>query len=368
MAGADPLNVFEYESLARSRMEPSAFDYFAGGAGDELTLARNQHAFRDLSVRPRVLVDVGRVDPSTRVLGEPLSFPVMLAPTALNKLGHPDGELAAARAARAAGTIMVVSTTASTTMEEVAGAARGSLWFQLYVYRDRQVTRDLVQRAVASGYGAIVLTVDMPRMGRRERDLRNRFTLPDGVRIRNLEAAGRLDAAAWGADSSFMAYVHDLLDPTLTWESVGWLKSITRLPVLIKGILAPADAERAVAAGADGVIVSNHGGRQLDGAIASIEALPSIAARIAARVPILLDGGIRRGTDVLKALALGASSVLIGRPYLWGLAAAGEAGVRHVLDLLRAEFELAMALSGCPTVAGIDRSLVVRNEERRSDE
>jgi 4-hydroxymandelate oxidase len=306
-----------------------------------------------------VLVDVSTIVPATTVLGTPLAFPVILAPTALNRLGHPEGELAAARAAHAAGTAMAVSTTASSTLEEVRSASDGPLWFQLYVYRDRDVTHDLVRRAEVAGYSALVLTVDMPRMGRRERDLRNQFTLPAGVSIRNLERSGRGDLARWPVGSSFMQYVHDLLDPSLTWASIEWLRGITSLPILIKGILAPDDAERAMQVGAAGIVVSNHGGRQLDGAIATIDALPDIAARVAGRITVLMDGGVRRGTDVLKALALGADAVLVGRPYLWGLAADGERGVRRVLQLLRDELELAMALAGCPTIADIDRSLVV---------
>jgi isopentenyl diphosphate isomerase/L-lactate dehydrogenase-like FMN-dependent dehydrogenase len=262
---------------------------------------------------------------------------------------------------------MVLSTTASSTIEEVAEAGRGSLWFQLYVYRDREVTRDLVRRAEAEGYDALVLTVDMPRMGRRERDVRNHFTLPPDVRFRNLEVAGRPDAARWADDSSFFEYVHQLLDPSLSWEVIGWLRSLTHLPIVIKGILRSDDAERALACGASGIIVSNHGGRQLDGAIATIDALPEVVERIAGRVPVLLDGGVRRGTDVLKALALGARAVLIGRPYLWGLAAAGETGVRQVLELLRRELELAMALVGCSQVATIDRSLVAMRGEVTHD-
>jgi 4-hydroxymandelate oxidase len=358
---ADPLNLLEFEALARARMEPAAYDYYAGAAGDERTLAENRLGFDRLALRPRVLVDVSTIRLETSVLGQLLSFPVLLAPTALNRLGHPDGEVAAARAARAEGTVMVVSTAASSTLEEVSLAAPGHLWFQLYVYRDRSVTRDLVRRAEAQQYRALVLTVDMPRMGRRERDTRNRFTLPPDVTFRNLEVAGRADAARWSDNSSFMEYVHNLFDPTLTWESIGWLKSVTKLPVLIKGVLTAEDAALAIGAGADGIIVSNHGGRQLDGAIATIDALPEIADEIAGRIPVLLDGGIRRGIDVLKALALGAGAVLIGRPYLWGLAAAGEHGVRRVLDLLRAELELAMALAGCPDVAAVNRSLVARS-------
>lgn len=339
-------------------MEPAAFDYYAGGAGDERTLAENQDAFRRLHLRPRVLVDVGVIDTSCTLLGTPLRVPILLAPTALNRLGHPDGELAVARAAGAAGTIMTLSTTASTSLEEVADAASGPLWFQLYVYKDREVTRDLIQRAEHAGYRALVLTVDMPRMGRRERDVRNGFALPPGITMRNLETSARPDAARWPEGSSFIQYVHDLLDPTLGWDALAWIRSLTRLPVLIKGVMASDDADRACACGASGIVVSNHGGRQLDGTMATIEALPDVVARVAGRVPVLLDGGIRRGTDVLTAMALGASAVLIGRPYLWGLAADGARGVSTVLDLLRAELELAMALAGCPTVAAIDRSIV----------
>jgi 4-hydroxymandelate oxidase len=341
-------------------MDRAAYDYFAGGADDELTLLENRLAFQRIALRPRVLVDVSTVRPATTLLGEPLRFPVLLAPTALNRLGHPDGEVAAARAAAAAGTVMVLSTTASASIEEVADASDGTLWFQLYVYRDRTVTRDLVHRAEARGYRALVVTVDMPRMGRRERDLRNHLTLPPHVRMRNLEVSGRPDAARWPADSSFLEYVHNLLDPSLTWDGIAWLRSITALPILIKGVLSPADADRAMAIGADGLVVSNHGGRQLDGAVATIDALPEIVEAVGGRAPILLDGGIRRGTDVLKALALGARAVLIGRPYLWALAADGERGVGRVLDLLRGELELAMALAGCPEIALIDRSLIAR--------
>ena len=356
--GPDPANVSDFEAIARARMEPSAFDYFAGAAGDERTLAENRSAFTRITFRPRVLVDVTTVSTRTNVLGTDLSFPVLLAPTALNRLGHPDGEIAVARAAAGAGTAMVLSTTASSTIEEVAAAATGPRWFQLYVYKDREVTRSLVSRAEVSGYKALVLTVDMPRMGRRERDVRNHFVLPAGVTMKNLERAGRADAGSWGAESSFAEYWRNLLDPSLTWDAIGWLRSLTSLPILIKGVLAADDAARAVEAGASGIVVSNHGGRQLDGAIATIDALPAVADRVQGRVPILLDGGIRRGTDVLKALAIGARAVLIGRPYLWGLAAAGETGVTQVLEMLRAEFELAMALAGCPSLDSITPALV----------
>lgn len=352
-----PLTIDEYEAVARERMERAAYDYYAGGAGDEVTLAANRAAFDRIRLRPRVLVDVSTIDTGTTVLGQQLDFPVMLAPTAFNRLAHPDGELAAARAARASGTLMIGSTLSTCAIEEVSGACGGGLWFQVYVYKDRALTRDLVARAEACGCRALVLTVDTPRLGLRRRDVRNRFVLPEGISMKNFEAA-LTDAARWGAHSSFAAYVHDLFDATLTWSAVEWLRAQTRLPVLLKGILTADDAERAIEAGVSGVIVSNHGGRQLDGAVASIDALPEVADAVAGRAEVLMDGGIRRGTDVLKALALGARAVCIGRPYLWALAAAGEEGVRDVLHLLREELALAMALAGRPTITSIDRALV----------
>ena len=359
-SSADPVNVFDFEHEARARMDPSAFDYYAGGAGDERTLAENRAAFDRIAFRPRALVDVSRVDTRTTLFGQDLTAPVLLAPTAFNSLGHPDGERAAARAAARAGTLMVVSTMASTSLEDVAAAATGPLWFQLYVYRDRAVTREFVARATAAGYGALVLTVDAPRLGRRERDLRNGFVLPPSVSVRNLETSviASRAVARWDGGSSFFRYAHDLFDPSVSWSDLAWLRSLSSLPIILKGILTREDAERGLAEGVDGFIVSNHGGRQLDGAMATIDALPEIADYVAGRVPVLMDGGIRRGADVLKALACGARAVLIGRPYLWALAADGERGVGRVLELLRAELELSMALAGVPALADITRALV----------
>ena len=351
-----PLNVADYEALARARLPAAFYDYYAGAAGDELTLAANREAFDRLHLRPRVLVDVSRTDTATEVLGTPVAVPVLLAPTAFNKLAHPEGEEAAARAAAAAGTVMVASTFSTCSLEEIASAG-GPLWFQLYVYKDREVTRDLVLRAESAGYRAIVLNVDTPVLGRRYRDVRNRFALPDGLTLRNFEAPSA--QARWKAGTlSFQAWVHDLIDSTLTWDAVAWLRSATRLPVVLKGILTAEDARRAADAGVNGVIVSNHGGRQLDGVVPSATALPEVVEGVAGRAEVLMDGGVRRGTDVLKALALGARAVLIGRPYLWGLAAAGEAGVRDVLRLLQDDLALAMALTGRPTVAEIDPTVV----------
>jgi 4-hydroxymandelate oxidase len=358
MSSPAAINVLDFEALARARMDPTAFDYYAGGAEDERTLAANRSAFDRVALRPRVLVGAETIDMTVSVLGDTFALPIALAPTAFNRLGHPDGELAAARAAGAAGALMACSTIASSSLEEIAAVATGPLWFQLYVYRDREVTRDLVQRAEAAGYRALVLTVDTPRLGRRERDVRNQFTLPAGVTIRNLERYAQQDATRFAGTPGFTEYVHRLLDSSLTWEAVGWLRSVTRLPILIKGVLRADDAELAVKHGADGVIVSNHGGRQLDGAMATLDALPGVADAVLDRIPVLFDGGISRGTHVLKALALGARLVFIGRGYLWGLAADGEAGVRRVLEILRAELELAMALSGCPALDAVSRDLV----------
>ena len=352
-----PLTVDEYEQIARERMDPAAYDYYAGAAGDEQTLADNRQAFDRLKLRPRVLVDVSSIDVRTTVAGYPIDLPVMLAPTAFNRLADEDGEIAAARAAGAAGTLMIASTLSTCSLEEIAGAATGPLWFQLYVYKDRALTQELVARAEACGYKALVLTVDTPLLGRRFRDVRNRFVLPEGISMKNFAAAAT-EAARWGKHSSFSAYVHDLFDATLSWEAVEWLRSQTKLPIFLKGIMTEEDASLAVHAGASGIVVSNHGGRQLDGVAATIDVLPEIVDAVAGRIEVLIDGGVRRGSDVLKAVALGARAVLIGRPYLWALAAAGEQGVRDVLALLGGELRLAMALAGRPTIASVDRTIL----------
>lgn len=355
-----PVNVRDFIALAREQMAQGAFDYYCGGAGDELTLGANEQAFREVTVWPRMLVDTAGVDPSTTVLGEAVSMPVLIAPTAFARLAHPDGEPAIARAAGAAGTVMTVSTLASTTLEEVAEVATGPLWYQLYVYRDRSVTEELVARAEASGYRAIVLTVDTPVLGQRERDTRNQFTLPDGVSVRNLETCRTVleGVSKWPSESSFGAYIHSLFDASLTWSTVEWLRSVTRLPVILKGLLRADDARRAVDAGASAIIVSNHGGRQLDGAPATIRALRPIVEAVDGRLEVLMDGGVRRGVDVVRAVALGARAVLIGRPCLWGLAADGEAGVGRVLEIFRSELTLAMALAGAATVPALTADLV----------
>jgi 4-hydroxymandelate oxidase len=357
----EPLNLLELEALAREKLSREAYDYYAGGAHDEVTLRENRAAYDRVSIAYRVLVDVSRRDLTTSVLGQPVAMPVLVAPTAFHRLATPEGELATARAAGAAGTAMILSTLSTTRIEEVVAAASGPVWFQLYIYRDRGATEGLVRRAEAAGCRALVLTVDAPLLGRRERDVRNRFRLPPGLAVANLlpEGYGEMPPAA--ADSGLAAYVASFLDPALTWRDVAWLRSITELPILVKGIVRPDDALRAAEAGAAGVVVSNHGGRQLDTSPATLDVLPEIVDALAAhghRIEVLMDGGVRRGTDVLKAVALGARAVLVGRPVLWGLAAAGEDGAASVLRLLRDELDLAMALAGAPTIADITRDLV----------
>ena len=356
--GVPFLNLAEIEVAARERLTPLAYEYYVGGANDEVTVRENRAAFERLALRYRVLVDVSRRSTSTTVLGMPVDFPVLVAPTAFQRLACDDGEIATARAAAASGTIMILSTASTCTIEDVA-ASGAPLWFQLYVYADRGLTKALVERAEASGMRAIVLTVDAPILGRRERDLRNRFHLPDGVRLANVPSSGSVPMPTGHGESGLANHFASGIDPGLTWRDVEWLRSLTKLPLLIKGIVRGDDAARAVDHGAAGVIVSNHGGRQLDTAVASVRALPEVADAVAGRAEVLLDGGVRRGTDVIKAIALGARAVLLGRPVVWGLAAAGESGARRVLDLLRAEIDLAMALCGCPTVGDISRDLVI---------
>jgi 4-hydroxymandelate oxidase len=350
------LTVADFENAAKQALSPLAYDYFRSGADGEKTLARNTAAFDQYQIWNRVLVDVSRVELATRVLGCDVRFPVLVAPTAYHRLAHPDGELASARAAARAGTILVVSTLATTPLEEVARAADGPKWFQLYVHRDHGLTRALVERAHAAGYRALVLTVDTPILGRRLADERNGFCLPEGMTMANLLEPG-VAAPGGSALAAWFAARHDA---ALGWRDIEWLRGLSPLPLVLKGIVRADDAARAVDAGAAAVIVSNHGARQLDGAPATLEALPAVVERVAGRCEVLMDGGVRWGTDVLKALALGARAVLVGRPFLWGLAVDGEAGAARVLEILHQELGRALALAGCPGVAAIDRDLVRR--------
>ena len=360
------LNVLDYEELARKKLSQPFFDYIAGGADDEVTLRRNREAFERIELKPRALVDVSVIDLSTNVLGQRVEMPVLLAPVAVQRLAHPEGELATARAAATAGTIMTLSTMASASIEEVAAASDGPKWFQLYVHRDREVSKRMVQRSEVAGYKAICLTVDVPRLGRRERDFRNRLEYPPGVAHRNYIGEVELPPLEVGAGESELSASADvLIDPSLTWDAIDWLRSFTSLPIILKGIMTADDARLALDQGASAIVVSNHGGRQLDGAPATIAVLPEIVTAIQGRCEVLLDSGIRRGTDVLKALALGANAVLVGRAYIWGLAVSGEAGVTQVLSMLRNELELAMALCGCRSVAEVSPEVVY--SQRRPD-
>ena len=351
-------NLIELQDLAAAKVPRSTFDYIAGGADDEVSLRRNRAAYDKWAIRPRVLVDVSKRDISTTVLGQRISMPILVAPTAFHGLVHAEGERATSRGTAAAGSLMVVSAIATKSLEDVASAVAAPRWFQLYVWKDREVTADLVKRATKAGYRAIVLTVDTPLLGRREKDERNAFTLPPSLGIANVRRAGLDGMPASDRGSAFAKYVSEQLDPAVTWRDIAWLRSLTSIPIVLKGIMTREDAVLAVENGANGIVVSNHGGRQLDSTLGTLDALPDIVDAVRGRAEVYMDGGIRRGTDVLKGLALGAKAVLLGRPILWGLALAGAEGVRAVLDHLRKEFDLAMALAGCSKIAEIDRKLV----------
>jgi isopentenyl diphosphate isomerase/L-lactate dehydrogenase-like FMN-dependent dehydrogenase len=336
-----PLNIHEYEVLAQERLEsvsPAAWHYYQGGSDDEVTMRENCAAFTRLRLRPRVLVDVSTIEMGTTVLGTPIIMPVCVAPTAQHGFAHEDGECITAGGASAAGTLMVASSSSSRRLEDIAESCSGPLWFQLYI-RSLEQARSFVGRAERSGYKAIVLTVDLPRLGNRERDTRY-----------NLNTAP-FPQANFEEEVEFMG-------DTITWKTLDWLRTVTSLPLVVKGILTAEDALLAVQYGAAGIVVSNHGGRQLDGTLAAIDALPEVVEAACGRCEVYMDGGIRRGTDVLKALALGARAVFVGRPALYGLIVNGQEGVEHVLDILRAELENAMALCGCPNLPSIGPALI----------
>jgi 4-hydroxymandelate oxidase len=358
--GQMPVNMHGYEARAQKLLPPAVAAYFASGADDEHTLRENSAAFARHRLLPRMLVDVGHRSTATSVLGVPLRSPIMVAPTAMQRLAHPEGELATARAAAAAGTIMTVSTVATRSLEAVAEARRAvdpqaAAWFQLYPQRDRGLTQALVDRAQAAGYGAIVVTVDTPVFGHRESDSHIPLHLPAGLALENFAGLEGYDDVA---EISILQRFIAQQDPSYGWEDVVALCASSRLPIVLKGVLRGDDARRAAECGAAAVIVSNHGGRQLDRAVASVDALPAVVAVAGERIEVLVDGGVRRGVDVLVALALGAGAVLVGRPVLWGLALDGERGVRAVLDMLTAELDRAMALCGCAAVADVTGDLL----------
>jgi len=332
------LSLPDFETDAQTKISPGAWARLSGAAADEITLRWNCEAYQHIRLKPRILVDVSKLDTRVTLFGQEFPFPILLAPTGGQRFIHPEGEVAAARGAAAAKATYVISSSASMRVEDIARSATGPVWFQLYVQKDRGFTRDLVQRAEDAGCRALCVTVDSPTFGARNREDHAKGELPERE-LPNLQGK-------------------DYLDPTLTWKDIDWLRSFARRPVLLKGVLNPDDADVAARAGVAGIIVSNHGARNLDTVPATIDVLPLVAEKIAGRVPILVDGGIRRGTDIVKALALGASAVQIGRPYLWGLGIAGADGVARVVEILRKEMELAMALTGRPTLKSIDRSVL----------
>ena len=351
----DPLNLDEFESVARDTLPAMTYDFIAGGAEDERSVAANRAAFHRHSLRNRALVDVTTRDLRTKLLGIDLAHPILLAPTALHRVAHPDGEVATARGASAAGALYTVSTATSTRLEDIAAASSGPRWFQLYHLGKREASEELIRLAARTGHRAIVLTVDVPLLGRRERDLRNGFTLPPGVGM----AHAYEPAWAPPADDRSRAWASPIASANLTWDDLTWIRAASGgLPLLLKGVVRGDDAKRAVDMGVDGLWVSNHGGRQLDGTIATLDALADVRAAVGDRCAIVLDGGIRRGTDAIKALALGADAIAIGRPQMYGLAAGGADGVQRVVELLRAELDLAMALVGAASLDALTPDLV----------
>jgi len=353
------ITIADFVRDAAAILDGNALGYYRSGADRELTLADNENAFDRIRILPRVLRGVGRRDMATTVLGEPVSMPVIAAPMAMQRMASADGELDTARACRGADTIMVLSTISNTGVEHVVPERSGPVWFQLYVYRDRAVTENIIRRAESSGCRALVLTVDAPLIGQREADVRGRFRMPGHLDLPHvLNPDQPMSREADSPQSALNAYASDHLDQDLDWDIIDWIRERTSMPIVLKGIMHPDDAVTAAERGVDGIVVANHGGRQLDTVPAGIDALPAVVDAVAGRVEVLMDGGVRRGTDVLKALAFGARAVLVGRPLLWGLTVDGSAGAEQVLEILRTELDRAMALAGCPDLASIDRTII----------
>lgn len=346
-ASADVVSVSDFEALAKRRLSEMTLALINGGAADELTVAWNRTAFDQIRLRPRVLVDVSRLDCQISLLGLTLPHPILLAPAAYHRMVHPEGEIATAQGASESGSLFVVSSASNTRIHPIARASQSPLWFQMYVQSDRGFVTDVIQEVEDAGCRALVVTVDAPVVGPRYRQIRSGFKLPPGLELPYMEDVNR------GRDSLMRGG-----NTRMTWKEIEWVKSVTKLPVILKGILDPADARLAVDAGVAGIIVSNHGGRMLDTAPATISVLEQVTQAVGEQLPVLMDGGIRRGTDIVKALALGARAVLIGRPYLHGLAVAGAAGVAQVVGMLKDELEQAMALTGRPSIRQIDRSVL----------
>ncbi|HEY2361919.1 MAG TPA: alpha-hydroxy acid oxidase [Candidatus Angelobacter sp.] len=353
-------DLMQFEPLARQRLSQMAYDYVRSGGADEITMRENRLAFERLRLSPRVLSDVSQLDTRISLFGTEHEHPIMLAPIAYHRLYHAEGEAGTARGAGAAGAVMVVSSFTTTAIDEIARNTRAPIWFQLYVQRDRAFTKDMVQRAVAAGCKAVCLTVDTPVLGCRYGQLS--FGLPSHLECVHLRG---LDLKAPGFKTETQGHkmqrgnIYDpIFDPSFNWKDLEWLRTVAGVPVLLKGVLSPEDGRRAIDYGVDGIIVSNHGGRNLDLLPATIDALPGVVEAIAGRIPVLLDSGIRRGTDVLTALALGAKAVFVGRPYIYGLAIAGARGVERVISIVRDEFQRAMALTGRRSIAEIDGTVL----------
>jgi isopentenyl diphosphate isomerase/L-lactate dehydrogenase-like FMN-dependent dehydrogenase len=351
-------NLNHFEELAESVLPQYVYEYYFGGANDEITLSENKQAFQKIRITPRVMVDVSKIDTSTTVFGQEIPAPILFAPTAFHGLATPRAEAATAIAATISKTIMVLSTLSNTRMEDVAAVANTSIWFQLYVYKDRELTRELIKRAEESGFSALCITVDAPLLGNRERDTKNKFTLPDNLSLPNILAHTGEHLVKENTGSALATYFSTLIDQSLNWNDIDWIRGITNLPLILKGIQHPSDGKLAVQNGANAIIVSNHGGRQLDTVPATIALLPKISETINGEIPIFLDGGIRRGTDIIKALAFGAQAVLIGRPILWGLALGGAEGASRIFKILEEELKLAMALSGKESIKNITPDII----------
>ena len=353
---SEPVNLFEYEEIAKQKLEQGPYDFIAGAATDEITLRRTRTVLDSIMLRPRMMVDISQRDTGTTVLGQRIDLPVMLDPAGDHNAAHQDAELASVKAAGAAGTVMVLSSHASRTLEEVSQAATGPIWFQQYLFRDRGMTLEMASRAEEAGYTALCITVDAKTKPKRERNIRNDYRGGPSPNYAHIDVD--LNAHSWKFAADAPAGPMDIRDPAATWDDVSWLAANTRLPVVIKGIMIGEDGRHAADHGAKAVIVSNHGARYLDTTFTTIEVLPEVVEAVSGDIEVYVDGGIRRGTDIVKALALGAKAVLIGRPIFWGLAVDGEAGVTAVLSMLRDELDATMAMCGRPTVDSIDREIL----------
>tara|TARA_A100001234_G_scaffold199269_1_gene190515 strand:+ start:185 stop:1285 length:1101 start_codon:yes stop_codon:yes gene_type:complete len=355
----DLVNILDFQNISKKNIPKMAYDYINGGSNDELTLSRNVMAFRNILLKQKILVDVSKIKSSTTVFNSSIDNPLLLGAVSLHKLSHPMGEIATAQAAEALNTIMLLSSLSSTSLEDVSSASNSDKWFQLYWNKDRTLTKDLVHRVNGSKYKAIALTVDAPVLGHREKDVYNKFTLPDDIYLENFRkyAQGKLPVPQQSG-SGLAQYVGHKTEDSITWSDLDWLKSNTNLPIIIKGLQTYEDAKLALKHEIQGIIVSNHGGRQLDGSLSSIECLPRVVDAVDDQIDILLDSGIRRGSDIVKSIALGAKAVLIGRPYIWGLGAFGKDGIIGVYNILIKEFLTTMKLIGCNDINKLDHSFL----------